>query len=96
MKWKSNAMRNIDEKDGSIFNLKDVGVGISIHKYSGCGDKYYLTCNELGFSRESLQTENFEEAVEIAKHKIIQRFRYLQSEFKKFLDDESENEFTRY
>lgn len=96
MKWKSDATHKQEEKDGSIFILKDIGFKLSIHKYSGCGDKLYLSCGELGFTQTPLNTENFEEAVELVKHKIIQRMRELESEYKKFINDESKNEFTRY
>ena len=96
MKWKSNALRNQKENDGTIFYLKEINLKLSIHKYLGCGNNLYLTCSELGFSRESLKTECFDEAVEIAKNKINQRLEYLQNEYKKFIDDKSENEFSRY
>lgn len=96
MKWKSDARGKDNEKDGSIFNLKENGMDISIHKYVGCGNKLYLTCSELKLSQVSLQTEDFEEAVRIAKYKITQRMRYLESECKKFISDETENEFSRW
>ena len=38
MKFKSNANFNKEPKTGSIITLKDNSLGISIHKYAGCGD----------------------------------------------------------
>ena len=37
MKFKSNAKCKGKPETGSIFTLKDNSLGISIHKYVGCG-----------------------------------------------------------
>ena len=70
LEWKSNAQYNEEVEQGSVFELKDNKLGISIHHYIGCGNNWYLTCKALKMSARSLETEDFEEAVEKAK-KII-------------------------
>lgn len=42
MKFKSNAKYKEKPEIGSIFTLKDNSLGISIHKYAGCGDALFL------------------------------------------------------
>lgn len=96
MQWISNARYKQELTDGSIFELKESGIRISIHKIHGLGDDLYLTCRDLGFDQKNLKTENFDEAVKMAKNLILERAAFLSAEAVKFHDDESENEFVRY
>lgn len=96
MIWKSNARFGQEPKEGTIFDLKGSKVKISIHNFSGCGDKLYLSCYELNISKASLDTEDFDEAVKKAKEIIKNRVDFLKEETGKFLAEENENEFTRY
>ena len=70
LEWKSNARWNEDLNEGSIFELKDNKLGISIYHYVGCGKNWYLSCKALKMSNRSLETEDFEEAVKRAKRII--------------------------
>ena len=63
MKFKSNANFNKEPKTGSIFTLKDNSLGISIHKYAGCGDELFLNSKALSIYNYDLETEDFDEAV---------------------------------
>ena len=67
MIWKPNARHNQSKKIGSIFELKDNKLGIRIHKYMGCGDTLFLSCYPLSINTMDLKTEDFNEAVRIAK-----------------------------
>lgn len=89
MKFKKN-------KAESIFDLKDNELGISIHKYIGCGDELFLNCKAFGIQNEDLRTENFDDALELAKIKIINKAISLKNEAEKFFDDKSKNEFVNY
>lgn len=96
MQWKSNAKYGQELTDGSIFELKESGISIKIHKIAGCGGGLYLTCRDFGFVQRNLDTEDFDEAVENAKSLILKRANFLSKEALKFHDDESKNEFMRY
>lgn len=63
MNFKSNAKYNQQPENGSVFELKDNGLGISIHHYIGCGNDWYVSCKALGISAKSLYTQDFTEAV---------------------------------
>lgn len=88
MKFKSNARYKEKPEDGSIFDLKDNSLKLSIHKYVGCGDNLYLSCYELGISRKDLETEDFNEAVSKSKEIVTERMKYLRDEAHKFIVDE--------
>ena len=47
MKFKSNAKCKGKPETGSIFTLQDNSLGISIHKYVGCGDALFLNIKAL-------------------------------------------------
>lgn len=66
LEWKSNARYSENVEDGSIFELKNNDLGISIHKYVGCGDRWFLSCKALGIKAHELFTNDFEKAVETA------------------------------
>ena len=71
MKFKSNAKYKEEPKTGSIFTLKYNSLGISIHKYVGCGDSLFLNSKALNIDNYDLGTEDFEEAVNKAKEVVM-------------------------
>ena len=96
MKWKSNAKFKQKETDGSIFDLKECGIRLTIHKIHGLGDNLYLSSTDYGFSQHDLDTEVFDEAVKKSKSLILERATRIYNAALKFSEDDSENEFTRY
>lgn len=95
LEWKSNARYNEEVEQGSIFELKDNKLGISIHHYVGCGNNWYLSCKALKMSGRSLDTENFNEAVNKAKEIINEEVAKLMSPAMGFYEGE-ENILVRY
>nr|DAM66131.1 MAG TPA: hypothetical protein [Caudoviricetes sp.] len=95
MKFKSNARYKEKLEDGSIFDLKDNSLKLSIHKYVGCGDNLYLSCYELGISRKDLETEDFNEAVSKSKEIVSERVKHLREEAYRFCMD-THVEIVRY
>ena len=95
MKWTSNAKLGHEPEDGTIFKLKGIGVDISIHRVIHLTG-WYLSCTELDISKKHLGDVSFEDAVKKAKETIKIKMSYLNKEFDKFLDDDSENEFSIY
>lgn len=89
MKFKSNAKYNENPKKGSIFSLKDNQLGISIHKYIGCGDALFLNVKELGIDNYDLKTEDFNEAVSKAKEIISSKVSKLNVMSELFCSDEN-------
>lgn len=87
MKFKSNARRNEKPENGSIFDLKDNSLKLSIHKYVGCGNELFLSCYELGINRHELGTEDFNEAVSKAKEIVSERMKHLREEAYRFCMD---------
>lgn len=77
LEWKSNARCNDNVEDGTIFELKNNDLGISIHKDIGCGDNWLLSCKALGIKAHSLSTKDFEEAVSNAIDYICAKFAEL-------------------
>ena len=51
--------------------MKDNSLGISIHKYAGCGDELFLNSKALSIYNYDLETEDFDEAVRKAKEVIM-------------------------
>ena len=95
LEWKSSARWNEDLDKGSIFELKDNKLGISIHHYVGCGNNWHLSCKALKMSDRSLETEDFEEAVEKAKKIILHEVDLLVCYMENFRIGE-ENILVRY
>ena len=95
MKFKSNAGYKEKLEDGSIFDLKDNSLKLSIHKYAGCGDNLYLSCYELGISTKNLETEDFNEAVSKSKEIVSERVKHLREEAYRFCMD-THVEIVRY
>ena len=95
MKFKSNAKDNKEPKTGSNFNLKNNSLGISIHKYVGCGDELFLDSKVLNIDNYNLETEDFEEAVSKAKEVIMREVEKIREDAYKFYSD-TNIEFDRY
>lgn len=95
MKFKSNAKCIGKPETGSIFTLKDNSLGISIHKYVGCGDALFLNIKELNIDNYDLGTEDFEEAVRKSKEVIMSKVKKIREDAYRFYSD-SNIEFDRY
>lgn len=87
MKFKSNANFNKEHKTGSIFTLKDNSLGISIHKYVGCGDELFLNSKALSIYGYDLETEDFDEAVSKAKKVIMSEVKKIREDSDRFYSD---------
>lgn len=87
MKFKSNAKYNEDPKSGSIFNLKNNSLGISIHKYVSCGDELFLNSKALNINNYDLGTEDFKEAVNKAKEIIMREVKKIREDSYRFYAD---------
>lgn len=96
LEWKSNARYSENVEDGSIFELKNNDLGISIHKYVGCGDRWFLSCKALGIEAHELFTNDFEDAVSKAKDYISNEFSKLERLVDLFTIEGDENIFVRY
>lgn len=95
MKFKSNAKYNEEPKTGSIFALKDNSLGISIHKYVGCGDALFLNSKALNIDNYDLGTEDFEEAVSKTKEIIMREVKKIREDSCRFYSDNN-IEIVRY
>ena len=95
MKFKSNAKCKEKTETGSIFTLKDNSLGISIHKYVGCGDALFLNSKALSIYNYDLETEGFDEAVSKAKEVIMREVKKIREDAYRFYLD-SNIEFDRY
>ena len=95
MKFKSNAKYNEEPKTGSIFTLKSNSLGISIHKYVGCGDALYLNSKALNIDNYNLGTEDFDEAVSKAKEVVMREVKKIRVDAYRFYFD-SNIELDRY
>ena len=95
MKFKSNAKYKEKPETESVFTLQDNSLGISIHKYVGCGDKLFLNSRALNIINYDLGTENFKEAVSKAKEVVMCEVKKIREEAYKFYSD-TNIEFDRY
>ena len=95
MKFKSNVKYKEEPKTGSVFTLQDNSLGISIHKYVGCGDALFLNSKALNIDNYDLGTENFEEAVSKAKEVIMHEVKKIREDSYRFCLDNN-IEFDRY
>lgn len=96
MQFKSNCLYKQEPEEGSIFWLKDNKLGITIHNYSGCGKRWFLTCNNLNIKQHSLDTEDFTEAVLKAKGIIGNMLSEYMSELLKISNENEPIELVRY
>ena len=95
MKFKSNAKCKEKPETGSIFTLKDNSLGISIHKYVGCGDALFLNSKAMNINNYDLGTEDFDEAVGKAKEIIMREAKKIREDAYRFYSDNN-IEFDRY
>ena len=95
MKFKSNAKYNEEPKIGSVFTLQDNSLGISIHKYVGCGDALFLNIKALNIDNYDLGTDDFEEAVSKSKEVVMREVKKIREDAYRFYSD-SNIEFDRY
>ena len=95
MKFKSNAKYKGEPKTGSIFTLQDNSLGISIHKYVGCGDALFLNSKALNIDNYDLGTEDFDEAVSKAKEVVMREVKKIREDAYRFYSDNN-MEFDRY
>ena len=95
MKFKSNAKYKEEPKTGSIFTLKYNSLGISIHKYVGCGDSLFLNSKALNIDNYDLGTEDFEEAVNKAKEVVMREVKKIREDAYRFYSVNN-IEFDRY
>ena len=95
MKFKSNAKYNEKPEIGSIFTLQYNSLGISIHKYVGCGDALFLNIKALNIENYDLGTENFEESVSKSKEVVMREVKKIREDAYRFYSD-SNIEFDRY
>lgn len=95
MKFKSDANYGKDVKTGDVFDLKDNSLGISIHKYVGCGDALFLNSKALNIDNYDLRTEDFDEAVSKAKEVIMCKVKKIREDAYRFYADNN-IEIVRY
>ena len=95
MKFKSSAKCKGKAETGSIFTLQDNSLGISIHKYVGCGDALFLNIKALNIDNYDLGTEDFEEAVRKSKEVIMSKVKKIRADVYRFYLD-SNIECDRY
>lgn len=95
MEFKSNAKYGQKPEEGSIFELKDNNLKMSIHHYVGLGDSWFLSCKSLGISCKDLCATDFNEAVRKAKEFIWEDISELIEEFNKMKSDDTVN-ISRY
>lgn len=87
MEFKSNAKYEQKPEEGTIFELKNNNLKMSIHHYVGCGDLWFLSCRSLGISCRDLYTNDFNEAVIKAKEIVWEDISGLLEEFNKIKSD---------
>lgn len=95
MKFKCNVKYNEDPKTGSIFTLKSNPLGISIHKYVGCGDALFLNSKALNIDNYDLETEDFDEAVSKVKEVVMREVEKIREDSCRFYSDNN-IEIVRY
>jgi hypothetical protein len=87
MKLISNAKFEEPVESGTIFRTQGHGIDICIHKICGCGDTWYLNCNELGIDNLQLKSENLFRCVDEAKEILKQKLELLNGRFNNFYED---------
>ena len=95
MEFKSNAKYGEDPKSGSIFTLKYNSLGITIHKYFGCGNALFLNSEALNIDNYDLETEDIDEAVSRTKEVVMREVKKIREDAYKFCLDNN-IEFDRY
>jgi hypothetical protein len=87
MKLISNAKFGEPVESGTIFRTQGHGIDICIYKICGCGDRWYLNCNELGIDDLRLKSENLFRCVDEAKEILKQKLELLNGRFNNFYED---------
>lgn len=95
MKFKSNAKYEEKLETGSVFTLKNNSLGITIHKYFGCGNSLFLNSEALNIDNYDLETEDFDEAVSRTKEVVMREVKKIREDAYKFCLDNN-IEFDRY
>ena len=95
MKFKSNAKYEEKLETGSVFTLKNNSLGITIHKYFGCGNALFLNSEALNIDNYDLETEDFDEAVRKAKEVVMREVKKIRENAYRFYSD-SNIELDRY
>lgn len=95
MKFKSNAKYEEKLETGSVFTLKNNSLGITIHKYFGCGNALFLNSEALNIDNYDLETEDFDEAVSRTKEVVMREVKKIREDAYKFCLDNN-IEFDRY
>lgn len=88
MKFKSNARWNELKENGTIFDLKNNKLGITIHRIIHIDDTWFLSCHALNISQRDLHESDFNKAVEKAKTTINQEIGKLMKEYEKIVGDD--------
>lgn len=70
LKWKRG---NEEDITGKTISYIDKPVRMNIHKCFQCKDSLFFTCNDLGIRGIYLNTENIDEAEEIATKILFNR-----------------------
>ena len=88
MKFKSNARWNEPKENGTIFDLKNNGLKIKIHRIIHIEGTWFLSCAALGISQRDLREPDFIEAVRKAKIIIDEKIKAFREEFDKIANDD--------
>ena len=88
MKFKSNARWNEPKENGTIFELKNNGLRIKIHRIIHIEDTWFLSCHTLNISQRDLYERDFDKAVKKAKAIINQEIGKLMEEYDKIVGDD--------
>lgn len=87
MKFKSNARWNEPKENGTIFELKNNGLRISIHRIVHVENTWFLSCYALDISQMNLKESDFNEAVKKARIIIYKKLGELLKEYGKIAND---------
>lgn len=85
----------INKRD-SIYDLKDNGLRICIHKLVGLGDELFLNCVPLNLKDVDLYTEDLDEAVSKSKEIIDETVENLRAEANRFINDYSKIKLVKW
>ena len=88
MKFKSDARWNESKENGTIFELKNNGLKIKIHRIIHIENTWFLSCVALGISQYDLRESDFNKAVCKAKIIIDENINEFREEFNKIANDE--------
>ena len=87
MKFKSNARWNEPKENGTIFELKNNGLRISIHRIVYVENTWFLSCYALDISQMNLKESDFNDAVKKARIIIYKKLGELLKEYDKIAND---------